>query len=170
MVMFKKWWPITTWTERSKNNNFISDESLKKKSPNKKTRTTRKGWRRKEGQKEEEQDEEEPREEKRRKIWINRPSKRIYCRPRKGGCLSFKDGPNTVSESTVSNTELSEFFRPHWLPGSELSEFLSAYNLCAKANSPSSSQNSPSLPRNSVRLSEFSSPKQCSRNSIPPVS
>ena len=32
------------------------------------------------------------------------------------------------------------------------------------------SQNSPSLPQNSVRLSEFSSPKQYSRNSIPPVS
>ena len=32
-------------------------------------------------------------------------------------------GPNTVSGSTVSNTELSEF--------------LSAYYLCAKANSPS---------------------------------
>ena len=46
------------------------------------------------------------------------------------------NGPNTVSESTVSNTELSEF--------------LSAYYLCAKANSPSFSQNSPSLPRNSV--------------------
>ena len=32
------------------------------------------------------------------------------------------------------------------------------------------SQNSPSLLQNSVRLSEFSSPKQYSRNSIPPVS
>ena len=42
-----------------------------------------------------------------------------------------------------------------------------AYYLCAKANSPSFSQNSPSLPSNSVRLSEFSSPKQYSRNSIP---
>ena len=32
------------------------------------------------------------------------------------------------------------------------------------------SQNSPSWPQHSVRLSEFSSPKQYSRNSIPPVS
>ena len=32
------------------------------------------------------------------------------------------------------------------------------------------SQNSPSLLQNSVRLSEFSSPKQYSQNSIPPVS
>ena len=39
--------------------------------------------------------------------------------------------------------------------------------LCVKANSPSFWQNSPSLPQNSVRLSEFSSPKQHSRNSIP---
>ena len=80
------------------------------------------------------------------------------------------DGPNTVSGSTVSNTELSEFFGPHRDPGGKLSEFLSAYYLCAKANSPSFSQNSPSLPQNSVRLIEFSSPKQYSRNSIPPVS
>ena len=77
--------------------------------------------------------------------------------------------PNAVSGSTVSNTELSEFFGAHWVPGSELSEFLSAYYLCAKANSPSVLQKSPSLPQNSVRLSEFSSPKQYSRNSIETV-
>ena len=41
-------------------------------------------------------------------------------------------------------------FGAHRVPGSELSEFLSAYYLCAKANSPSFSQNSPSLPQNSV--------------------
>ena len=70
------------------------------------------------------------------------------------GQLCVRDGPNTVSESTVSNTELSEFFGAHRVPGRELSEFLSAYYLCAKANSPSFSQNSPSLPQNSVRLSE----------------
>ena len=57
---------------------------------------------------------------------------------------------NTVSESTVSNTKLSEFLVPHRVLGRELSEFLSAYYLCAKANSPSFSQNSPSLPQNSV--------------------
>ena len=77
------------------------------------------------------------------------------------------NGPNTVSGSTVSNTQLSEFFGPHQVLGRELSEFLSAYYLCVKANSPSFSQNSPSLPQNSVRLSEFPSPKQYSRNSIP---
>ena len=65
--------------------------------------------------------------------------------------------PNTVSET-------------HRVPGRELSEFLSAYYLSGKAHSLSFSQNSPSLPQNSVRLSEFSSPKQYSRNSIPPVS
>ena len=48
------------------------------------------------------------------------------------------DGPNTVSESMVSKTELSEFsFGPQRGPGRELSEFLSAYYLCAKAKSPS---------------------------------
>ena len=50
------------------------------------------------------------------------------------------DGPNTVSESTVSNTELGEFSFSQRVPGRELSEFLS----------PSSLQNSPSLPQNSV--------------------
>ena len=55
-----------------------------------------------------------------------------------------------MSESTVSNTELSEFSGPHRGPGRELSEFLSAYDLCANANSPSLSQNSPSLGQNSV--------------------
>ena len=42
-----------------------------------------------------------------------------------------------TGESTVSNTELSEFFGPHRVPGRELSELLSAYYSCAKANSPS---------------------------------
>ena len=62
----------------------------------------------------------------------------------------FGNGPNTVSESTVSNTELSEFFGPHRVPGRGLSEFLSAYCLSTKVNSPSFSRNSPSLPQNSV--------------------
>ena len=37
----------------------------------------------------------------------------------------------------ASNIELSEFFGPHRVPGRKLSEFLSAYDLCVKANSPS---------------------------------
>ena len=37
----------------------------------------------------------------------------------------------------VSNTELSELVCPHRVLGRELSEFLSAYYLCDKANSPS---------------------------------
>ena len=57
-------------------------------------------------------------------------------------------------------------FRRVCFPGRELSEFLWAYYLCAKANM----QNSPSLLQNSVKLSEFSPPKQYSRNSIPLVS
>ena len=35
-------------------------------------------------------------------------------------------GPNTAAESTVSDTELSESFGSHRVPGRELSEFLSA--------------------------------------------
>ena len=38
---------------------------------------------------------------------------------------NIRDRPNTVSESTVSNTELSDFF-PLRALGGELSEFLSA--------------------------------------------
>ena len=37
----------------------------------------------------------------------------------------------------VSNTELSEFFGPHRVPGRGLSEFHLDYFLCAKMNSPS---------------------------------
>ena len=80
------------------------------------------------------------------------PKKQLPKKP--GGVLTKRKirgallghGPNTVSESTVSNTELSEFFCPHRVSGRKLSEFLSAHYLCDKANSPSFSQNSPSLP------------------------
>ena len=75
--------------------------------------------------------------------------------------------PNTVSEKTVSNTELSEFFGPHRVPGRELSEFLSSYCFCAKANL----QNIfAELTEFAAELSEFSIPKQYSRNRIPHVS
>ena len=62
------------------------------------------------------------------------------------------NGPNKVSESTVSNTELSELFGPHRVPGRELSEFLSAYYFCVLYSELTEffSQNSPSLPQNSV--------------------
>ena len=42
----------------------------------------------------------------------------------------FGDGPNTVSESTVSNTELSEFFGPHRVPGGENSVSSSQPIIC----------------------------------------
>ena len=64
--------------------------------------------------------------------------------------FKFGKGSNMVLESTVSNTELSEFFGPHRILGKELSEFLSAYYWCAKANSPSFPKTSPSLTPNSV--------------------
>ena len=92
----------------------------------------------------------------------------LECKTQQTRSSFVGDGPNTVSESTVSNTELSEcFFCGHLVPGRELSEFISAYYLCAKANSPSLSQNSTSF---APKLSEISLPKQYSRNSIRPVS
>ena len=69
----------------------------------------------------------------------------------------------------VSNTELSEFFCPHRVPGREPSELLSAYYLCANVNSPRFSQNSPSLLQNSGSSLSLSLSKQYPRNSIPPV-
>ena len=72
-----------------------------------------------------------------------------------------------VSESTVSNTELCEFFGPPRVPGRELSEFLSVYYLCAKTNSPFFFAE---LTEVAAELSESSFPKQYSRSSMPPVS
>ena len=83
-----------------------------------------------------------------------------------GGCPS--DKTTVCKKHRFRHPE--ELFFPHRVPGRELSEFLSAYHLCDNAYSLSFSQKSPSLPQNSVRLSEFSSPKHYSRNSIPPVS
>ena len=75
---------------------------------------------------------------------------------------------NTVSESTVSNTELSEFFfGADRAPASELSEFLSAYHLCAQSEL---TEFFAELNEFAAELSEFSLPIQGSRNSIPPVS
>ena len=51
--------------------------------------------------------------------------------------------PYMVSESTASNTKLSEFFCPDQGPGRELSEFLSACFSCAKASSMSFSPTVP---------------------------
>ena len=55
------------------------------------------------------------------------PCKILQCLYGKTPWRIPADGPNTVSESTVSNTELSELFGPHWVPGREFSEFLSAF-------------------------------------------
>ena len=76
--------------------------------------------------------------------------------------------PLPVLGSTVSNTKLSESFGPHRVTWRELSKFRSVYYLCAKANSPSFFF--PELTEFAPKLSEFSSPKQYSRSSIPPVS
>ena len=74
----------------------------------------------------------------------------LHCVPDSRGPGTVGDGPNTASETTVSNTELSEFLCLHRVTGRELSQFLSADYLCVKANLPSFSQNSPSSPQNSV--------------------
>ena len=66
------------------------------------------------------------------------------------------NGPNAVLESTVSNTKLSKFFGPHRVPGRELTEFLSAYYLFAKENSPSFLAE---LTKFGAELSEFPLPK-----------
>ena len=47
------------------------------------------------------------------------------------------DGPSTVSESAASNAELREAFGHHRVSGRELSEFLLAGYLGAKADLPS---------------------------------
>ena len=62
------------------------------------------------------------------------------------------NGPNTVSESTVSNTELSEFFCPHRAPGRGLSEFLSAYYCVTKRTHRVFRRTHRVCPQNSVRL------------------
>ena len=79
----------------------------------------------------------------------------------------FRNGPNTVSESTVSNTKLSELFCPHQVPGRELSECLSAF-LCVWKRT--HRVFFAELTELAAELSEFFLPKQCSRNSILPVS
>ena len=58
---------------------------------------------------------------------------KLHCIERNGGAArKCGDGPHTVSESTASNTKRSEFLGPHRVPGSKLSELLSAHYLCAK--------------------------------------
>ena len=79
----------------------------------------------------------------------------------------FGEKTTAISEGTVSNAELSQFFTAHQVPGRELSEFLSAYDLCAKANLPTFFAE---LAEFAEELSKFSLPKQCSRKSVPPVS
>ena len=80
----------------------------------------------------------------------------------------FRDGPNTISESTVLSTELSEFF---WAPrvlGRDFSESLSAYYLCA--SHAELAEFLAEFTEFGAELSEFSLPKQYSRNSMSPAS
>ena len=66
------------------------------------------------------------------------------------------------TESTVSNTELSEFFDPHRVPGRELSRLFVGQSKLTEFFAV--------LSEFAAELSEFSLPKQHSRNSILPVS
>ena len=59
---------------------------------------------------------------------------------------SSETGQTWFRRARFQTPNSMSFFGPHWVPG----EFLSAYDLCAKANSPSFSQNAPSLPQSSV--------------------
>ena len=95
---------------------------------------------------------------------------RDSCKWRKASQRISETGRIRFRRARFETPSSVSSFCPHRVPGRELSEFLSAYYLCDKANSPSFSRNSPSWPQNSVKLGEFSSPKQYSRNSIPPVS
>ena len=66
----------------------------------------------------------------------------------RGSCPEkIGDGLNAVSESTASDTELTEFLGPHRAPRDKLGEALSGYYLFAKANSLKFSQDSPSCCR-----------------------
>ena len=57
---------------------------------------------------------------------------------------------------------------PHRVPARELSEFLSAYDLCVCQSK--LTEFFAELTEFAAELSEFSLPKQYSQNSIPPVS
>ena len=70
-------------------------------------------------------------------------------------CVKLRNRPNTVSESTVSNTELSEFSGPHRVLGRKLSEFL--FNLLFGCQSP--------LTEFFAELSESSLPKLSKKQS-----
>ena len=69
-----------------------------------------------------------------------------------------------VSESTVSNTELSEFFGPHRGPGGKLSEFRSAYSLLVCQSE--LTEFLAEAAESAAEFSEFPLPQQFSRNSI----
>ena len=76
---------------------------------------------------------------------------------------SWRAGKVTVSNTKLTASSVS-FFCPHQVSGRELSEFLSAYYLCAKKNSPFFFAE---LNEFTAELSKFTLPKEHSRNSIP---
>ena len=93
---------------------------------------------------------------------------RNHMRKHDAAQVVFRNWPNTVSESTVSNTELSELFALTEIRG-ESSVSSSQPTICATKRTHRVCRRTHRVrPQNS--LSKVSSPKQYSRNSIPPVS
>ena len=95
--------------------------------------------------------------------------RRCVCRTDWWCGRALGNGLNTVSESTVSNTELSEFFLalPEFRGDNSVSS--SQPFLCEK-KSELTGFFFAELTEFATELSEFSLPKQYSRNSVPPVS
>ena len=75
----------------------------------------------------------------------------------------IRDGTNTVSETTVSNTGLSEFFGPHSSMGGNSASSFQPLICTPNANSQSFF---PELTEFAAELSEFCLQKQYSRNCI----
>ena len=78
--------------------------------------------------------------------------------------MSLDTEANTASESTVLNSDLSNFFGPRQVPGRELRELISAEYLCVSVNSWFfRGIKSPTLVQNSANLySDKVLSKQCS--------
>ena len=66
---------------------------------------------------------------------LKKESRSLFFRKKKAHKHKIFLAGDPSGDQGVS-TELSEVFGPHRVPGRELSEFLSAYYLCAKENSP----------------------------------
>ena len=95
--------------------------------------------------------------------------------PSKTGNVVFGNWPNTVSESTVSNAEFSEFFRPAlsgvWIGGVWNGHFPDSEKYFSEAEFsrkiPEITQKERFWPNFRLRNLKIQGPKKC--NSIPPA-